>query len=125
MNKRTWLFLLICLTAAMPSSGLAQTYDDPADKEDTGKPYGEGAHSSPEIPSGMELISVGGIRMIVPKGTKVGKKGSLLIMEGTDEFAARRFEEMNTRLETMEANQKDLGKTVDDLKREISDLRKK
>lgn len=124
MNKNTLLFFAVCLVAFIPHGGLAQDYNDLPNKEDPGKPYGEGSHAPVEIPPGMELINIGGIRMIVPQGMKIEKKGSLVVMEGTDEFAARNFTEMGARLDRIEVSQNDLRKVVDDLKREISDLRK-
>ena len=143
MNKNKWFFLAACLVATLPSSGLAQDYDDSQNQEDSnkpysegkpygendsyreGKPYGEGAHATVEVPPGMELVNIGGIRMIIPQGTKVEKKGSLLVMEGVDEFVARNLKEMSARLEKIEASQDDLRKMVGDLEHEMSDLREK
>jgi hypothetical protein len=123
MSKYALLFL--CFAVILSSNGLAQDYQEPQNKEEMGKPYGKGSHAAVEVPPGMELINVGGIRMIIPQGTKVEKKGSLLVMESADEFAARNFKEMRARLEKAESNQNDLKKTIEDLKLEISDLRKK
>ena len=125
MNQFLLIFLVIYFGIFIPAGGAAQDYNDPQDDEKRGKPYGEGSHLPVEIPPGMELINKGGIRMIVPKGMKITKKGSLMTMEGSDEFSARNFDEMNTRFEKLEAGQKDLSKTVEDLKKEVSDLRKK
>jgi len=125
MNKRTLFFLAGCLAVLIPGGGLAQDYGDPQNGGDSGKPYGQGTHAPVEVPPGMELISVGGIRMIVQQGTKIDKKGNLVVMEGVDEFAARNFKEMGARLERIEMSQNELRKAVDDLKLEISDRRKK
>ncbi len=138
MNKIPLLFLAVYLVVLISSSGLAQDSNDleykenqnkpfgekprPSDMENRSKPYGEGSHASVEIPPGMELMTMGGIHTIVPQGTKIEKKGSLVTMEGTEDFAARNFKEINARLEKIEAIQNDLKKTVDDLKREISEL---
>ncbi|MDD5226905.1 MAG: hypothetical protein PHV97_06985 [Candidatus Omnitrophica bacterium] len=120
MNKFLLLFLAVYLGVFIPAGGAAQNYNDPQYEEKRGKPSGEGSHLPVEIPSGMELINMGGIRMIVPQGMKIEKKGSLMTMEGSDEFSARNFKEMKERLDKIEASQKDLIKTVDDLKKEIS-----
>ncbi|MFH0986376.1 MAG: hypothetical protein V1882_12750 [Candidatus Omnitrophota bacterium] len=125
MSKNAVLFLIICLVAILPRTGLAQGYHDPQNEEEMGKPYGKGTHTTVEVPPGMELINVGGIRMVIPQGTKVEKKGSLLVMESADEFAARNFKEMREHLERTESAQDNLRKTIEDLKLEISDLRKK
>jgi len=143
MNINVVLFLAVCLVCAFPRCGLARDYDGSQNKEDSnkpysegkpygegtpyseGKPYGEGSHASVEVPPGMELVNIGGIRMIIPQGTKVEKKGSLLVMEGVDEFVSRNLREMMARLEKMELNQEDLRKMVDELKQEVSDLHKK
>ena len=143
MNKNKWLFLTACLVATISSSGLAQDYENFKNQEDSnkpysdgkpygenesyraGKPYSERVHTAVEVPPGMELVNVGGIRMIIPQGAKVEKKGSLLVMEGVDEFVVRNLKEMNARIEKIEANQDDLGKMVGDLKKEMLDLCKK
>lgn len=138
MNKVSLLFLAVCLAALISHSGLAQDSHDveyqenqnkpygekprPSDAENGSKPYGEGSHAPAEIPPGMELRTVGGIHTIVPQGTRIAKKGSLVTLEGTEDFAARNFKEINARLGKIEATQNDLKKTVEDLKQEISDL---
>ena len=123
MHRRLLLFFVVCLGVILFGSGSAGA-EDPQNSEDTRKPYGEGTHAPIEIPPGMKLVNLGGIRMIVPQGAKMVKKGSLLVMESNDEFAARNFQEIRARLEKTEAGQDDLSKTVEDLKREIAGFKK-
>lgn len=72
----------------------------------------------------MELRKMGSIKMIVPKGTQVHKKNSLVIMEGPDEYAARNIYEMNGRLMELEAKQLNIDKELDGLKQAILKLQK-
>lgn len=123
MNRRMLLFFAVYLGVILAGSGFAGA-EDPKNSEATGKPYGEGTHAPVEIPPGMELVNLGGIRMVVPLGAKMVKKGSLLVMESNDEFAARNFQEIRARLEKTEAGQNDLKKTLEALKREIAGLKK-
>jgi hypothetical protein len=125
MKKHAWLLFAVFFVGSLLPYGLAQDYPQSENEEETGKPYGEGPHAPVEVPPGKELIKLGGIRMLVAKGTKVEKKGSLVVMEGTDEFNARNLEAMNARIEKMEAEQAALKKTIDDLKQKIADLYKK
>jgi hypothetical protein len=124
MNKFLLFFLVVYLGVFISPSS-AVDYSDDKQKEEQGKPYGRGPHAPVEIPPGMEMINMGGIRMIVPQGTKIGKNGSLVTMESSEEFSVRNFKEMKDRLEKIETSQKDLKKTVDDLKQAVLDARKK
>ncbi|MCX5678985.1 MAG: hypothetical protein NTY76_07795 [Candidatus Omnitrophica bacterium] len=78
-----------------------------------------------EIPPGMELRMMGSIKMIVPKGTQLHKKGSLVVMEGPDEYAARNIYEMNGRLVGLEARQLNIEKELEGLRQAVLKQQKK
>jgi hypothetical protein len=42
-----------------------------------------------DVPSGMEVVKVGGTNVLVPKGTRVTRKDAALILEPLDEYASR------------------------------------
>lgn len=70
-----------------------------------------------EIPVGMELISVGKVhKVLVPEGTKMRKKGSLLVIENINEYVARSIHDMKERIANIEANEERLKKEIEQLK---------
>jgi hypothetical protein len=86
-----------------------------------------------EEPTGLETIKVGNNNVTVPKGTRIYKKSNLTYVESINEYAGRRFEEMEMRLGLIERNQNELKYAIDglkdyfnrelqQLKREINDL---
>ncbi len=82
----------------------------------------QGNNPNIEVDPGMELRRVGGLNMIVPKGTQVHQDGSLQVMEGPDEYAARNIMEVKTRIGEMEKAQKEMREEVDSLKEAILKL---
>lgn len=58
---------------------------------------------------GMELVSVDGVKIAVPRGARVYKEGSQVLFEDTGEYMARRFDEIQ--------------KQIDHLTREVSFLK--
>ena len=70
-----------------------------------------------EIPEGMEEIQIGGsAKIIVPKGAKTRKVGAQIIVEGTKEYVARRFYELEVQLEEMKQKQIELEAEIKTLK---------
>jgi hypothetical protein len=122
MTKMAPLFFLACLIIFNASVSSAE--------EPVAPEYGEShtaldnKESAIDIPPGMELRKVGSISMIVPEGTQVSRKNSLVVMEGPDEYAARNIYEMKGRLMALEAQQHDLKKELDDLRETILKLQK-
>jgi len=108
------LIPLRCPAEEQDETGYDETYTSSDSKE-----------AAIDIPPGMELRKMGSIKMIVPKGTQVRKKNSLVIMEGPDEYAARNIYEMNGRLMGLEAKQLNIEKELDGLKQAILELQKK
>ncbi|MCK5494143.1 MAG: hypothetical protein KAJ14_13615 [Candidatus Omnitrophica bacterium] len=60
------------------------------------------------LPEGMEIIKVGGAEFLVPKGTKMRKKGDMNIIEDITEYLARKFVETRKQLENIEAKHNNL-----------------
>lgn len=81
--------------------------------------------NTPKIPEGMEAVAIGGsAQLIIPKGAKTRKVGAQIIVEGTKEYMARRFEEMEQRLAKMEKDQEDLKKKIQSLEDTIKQTQK-
>ncbi|MBN3038526.1 MAG: hypothetical protein JW869_03815 [Candidatus Omnitrophica bacterium] len=76
-----------------------------------------------KIGPGMELLQIGTVRVIVPKGTKYEDKGSKVEVEGIGEYVGRRFLEMEERFAALEAKEEALKEEVARLKEEIEQLK--
>ena len=63
-------------------------------------------------PPGMELIKIGKTNVLAPKGARINKVAGFQTIEATDQYAARKFMEVENRLKAIEANQRKLLKTV-------------
>ncbi len=86
-------------------------------------PYGQNPDpKSPlgkDIPVGMEMIEVtGGYKLLVPKGAKIQKVGSQIVVENQQEYLSRRLEEHEERFKKIE-------ELVEGLKKQIEELQKK
>jgi len=64
-----------------------------------------------DIPPGMEVINVGGVRYIAPKGSKVKESGGVVTIEGHNEYLARKLSGIEERLSAIEEDIKELKKT--------------
>jgi len=85
--------------------------------------WAEEAHNE-EVPVGMEIIMVKpGMKQIVPKGTKVSKKGDLIVLEDSNEYSARRFEEMENRFKSLEAELDTFKKGLETCSLSVKDAR--
>jgi len=78
-----------------------------------------------EVAPGMELLKVGAVRVIVPKGTLYEDKGSKIEVEGIGEFVGRRFLETEERFLKVERNDERLEKEIKELKKVIDEMKEK
>ena len=83
------------------------TYDFYKSKPVTGAPSGN---------TGMQTITIGGMDLMVPQGMRVYKMDGTVITEGLDSYAARRFNELEARLDKMAEILNELKKELDELK---------
>ena len=70
------------------------------------------AEERQEAPPGMEIIIIGDVRHIVPKGTKILKQGGVVTLEGHNEYMARRFSDVEQRLSAVEREIEELKQIV-------------
>jgi len=77
-----------------------------------------------EVPPGMEVLKIGDVRVITIIGTKIKKQGDLLVVEGTKEFVARKFIEMEDRFSEIDGKTKGLEKEVKKLKEALDEIKK-
>jgi len=84
--------------------------------------YGEGYSEKRDnvlIPPGMETIKEGDVNVVVPKGGRLRKQGSVMLIETADEYSARKFEDSDNRFKKMEKNIEAQKKYLRDLKDEV------
>jgi hypothetical protein len=77
-----------------------------------------------QVPPGLERQRVGNkdaYRVVLPKGTLIRREADIRIIEGTGEYAARRFLEYDARLEKMSADIELLRKEIVQMRKEIAE----
>jgi hypothetical protein len=77
-----------------------------------------------EVPPGMEIIQIGKVNVLVPKGIKVRKEGGLVILENIRDYVARRLLDMEERLAEIKARQEKLRGEVEDLEKVLKEIQK-
>ena len=80
------------------------------------------------VPPGMELQQPGkktAYKVILPAGTAIRREGDVRIIEGSGEYAARKFVEYDALLAKMDGDIAALRKDVDEIKKTVSEMRKK
>jgi|GEM_PF-4515973 len=73
-----------------------------------------------ETGPGTEVIKVGGVKVLAPKGAKVRQEQGRIIVEDLAEYVGRRFEQMDKRLLELEKKQSELEKKIEELKLAVS-----
>ena len=76
------------------------------------------------IPEGMEKRQIGNHTVILPEGTKVIKKGNLLTAESLNTYTARRFYEMENRIDELEQQNSYLKNEIESLRKTIEEIMK-
>lgn len=74
------------------------------------------------IPPGMETIKEGDVNVVVPKGGRLRKQDSVMLIETADEYAARKFEDADNRFKKIEKDLEAQKKELDDLKDGVKKL---
>ncbi|MFA5147390.1 MAG: hypothetical protein WC515_08440 [Candidatus Omnitrophota bacterium] len=113
MTRSVSLILAAIMIAFAPPAG-AQVDDE------------DGAYNT-QVPEGMELQQVGkkpSYKVVLPKGTAIRREGDLRIIEGSGEYAARKFTEYDAILAKMNDDIESVRKDMEDLKKTISEMQK-
>lgn len=104
LKWQRWCFLFLFLVL-----GESFLFAQPAKKE--------------EIPPWMENVDkTGRSTYLVPKGAKVQKVGPTYVIETPNEYMARRFYELELRLDKMEQREEELDKKLESLQGQLADL---
>lgn len=80
--------------------------------------------SNEDVPPGMEVIIINKVRYLVPKGTKIRKKGGVFVLEGKSEYMAERFDIVDKQLKAIKEKESELVFEVEQLKKIVEKLRK-
>ncbi len=108
-----------CLTFAVIAALTAMPFYARADEE-------ADAYQT-QVPPGMELQKAGNkeaYKVVLPKGSAIRREGDLRIIEGTGEYASRKFLELDAVLKKMAADIAALRKEVDEIKKSLAEMRK-
>jgi len=68
-----------------------------------------------ELPPGMEIIKVGEANIVAPEGSRVYEENTVIIVEPIEQYAARRFLEVEARLKALEEKQREILKALEEL----------
>ena len=67
-------------------------------------------NTNSSVPEGMEVVSVKGHDLLVPKGSKVELNGSLLAVEDASKYMSRMFADMDMRFKKAEKQSQDMSR---------------
>jgi len=112
--KILYLSIILSSILFLQTPSYAQDYDKPSSDKDTENITSETVN---KLRPGMELRKIGGINMVVPKGTQIYKEGSLIRMEEDGDYTARRLEEVDSRFNKLEGRQKKLEEDIQELRK--------
>lgn len=73
-------------------------------------------------PAELDVIKVGVMNVVVPKGAKVIQDGNKIIVEGLDEYASRKFIELEERFREFKMRHEELEKKVEELEKALAEL---
>lgn len=72
-----------------------------------------------QIPPGMEIIRSDDVRIVAPKGSQLRKVNNLFIIESAEEYAARKFNDVEARLAQLAQGQERIEKELAEMKTDI------
>ncbi|MCX5701378.1 MAG: hypothetical protein NTW64_00120 [Candidatus Omnitrophica bacterium] len=81
----------------------------------------QGEEKKEEIPPGMEIVVIGGSRVLVPKDVRSSKRGDLIVIEPAHEYVARKVAEMEERLVKIETKEEELGRKIEQINQILRD----
>jgi hypothetical protein len=86
-------------------------------------PLSAAEYNSDEIPEGMELIEIGQTRVLVPKGSKVDKRGGLVLLENVDDYVARTISDLENRITSLESRLQAMEEKIGKLSEVIAEFK--
>jgi len=76
-------------------------------------------------PPGMRVEKVGDLKVILPKDAGLRKKGDVLVVESTAEYAAQKFIEVYNRLAKLESEKDALRRDINKMKEDLDEIQRK
>ncbi|MFC1699770.1 hypothetical protein ACFL1I_07450 [Candidatus Omnitrophota bacterium] len=77
-----------------------------------------------DLPAGMEIVESGTVKVVVPEGARIIEKDGYLKVEDTQEYVARKFQEMKRRLEKIESEEEQMKQQLEELQGVLDDIQK-
>lgn len=80
-----------------------------------------------QVPPGMELVQPTGksaYKVVLPKGTAIRREGDLRIVEGTGEYAARRFMEIDAAIAKIMEDIAAIKNDIEEINKSLAELKK-
>ncbi len=75
------------------------------------------------VPPGWEIIRIQGVRYLVPKGTKIRKRGGVIsLTEVVNEYLVNRFVDFDKRLAAIEKELKQLKRVLGETQKGVQQL---
>ncbi|MFH1753960.1 MAG: hypothetical protein ABH875_07230 [Candidatus Omnitrophota bacterium] len=71
---------------------------------------------------GMEIVTVGDTKLMVPKGTKVHERDGMIVVESVGAYAERKLTESEDRVNSIKASMSALQEKLEKLKETAADL---
>ena len=75
------------------------------------------------IPPGMEVIKEGDVNVVVPKGGRLRKQDSVMLIETADEYASRKFADTDDGFKKIEKELETQKKELETQKKELEYLK--
>ena len=74
------------------------------------------------VPYGMESQKIGDVNVVLPRGSGMTKKNGRILVESDSQYAARKFLQIETRLDKMEAGQEGIERGIESLKDSVAEI---
>lgn len=87
--------------------------------------FAEQRSEDSDVPPGMELINIGNARMLAPRGTKVFRRGDLIVPESTEEYLARRLVDIEQQLAKLNTRYEENEKKIEQIADMINNIQEK
>ena len=71
----------------------------------------------------MEVIKEGSVNVVVPKGGRLRKQDSVMLIETADEYAARKFKDTDDRFKKLEKELEAQRRELENTGKELRDLK--
>ncbi|MFH1836780.1 MAG: hypothetical protein ABH862_01520 [Candidatus Omnitrophota bacterium] len=106
MKKKILSYMILISIICMGISGIAEEQSNAGD-----------------LPPGMKAIKVGSATIIAPKDIRMTRIADIVQRESIEQYAARKFMEVEERIGILEENNKNLTEEVTALKEEIENAK--